>query len=786
MMKKKVRRLINLTSQLFFLVIILASCSFHFKNIPEIQITDIEEELTYSKISRNAFMGGCVLYNPDNPSIGQLANGIKIGVRLGHVNKNNISDNECTFTDSEEDAIYGYIAIDLITEKEIHFTYYSYSSDGLDIFQHSFIIQQGECIDINFDGFFDLKYSYPLIKRPSFENALYLSFLSNKETQNTSMFSIIPEQYYRGVYPNGIMGINPDGKFIVNKYEVNSINRAAVQGVVYGDYVLDSQTGEYQKIISNSSYKNARFIDDSELKTVVETEQCNYYFCTDEFNDYLTLEDLLFVLPKSLINSIDRDIPDIDKLNYILEFRNLLKEIALEDDLPMDEPEIIDLINSLEIETQENVVKFNRLLLESLYSNKCPKVDTSDNDIAAIFPLLSVIISNPENDNISEYTEIQRSAKTIGTANSYRDYIGQKEKIDKLYDSFYPINKISYDFPGWNNLIKEIKTAKQKENGNAQSSKNDDKLNFIGETGTRDDILNILKTKPKTNIPGTITNSAILKLGVKGHFKISFSNVEGGIYAGVYISADTSLDMEKILAEYPVKNIPKLSRSEEILLNIDLKFFDAPPITIGVVTLNFSLSGGLNIPAYLTLTGNITTSFYAGFTGFYAVGFDVGANFGIRTTSLKIWGITIKIPTGVYCYPYSKGTVINETASFVGPTSEITPLKLQSGCMELCISPYIYIEPGITIANCLYGGLKIGPALDIGCGVKFNVDDLHELPTSIELYGILGGGLELRAVYGLDVGVKNTNFRIATKGEVELATPLRKAKTNYPLWKINF
>ena len=60
------------------------------------------------------------------------------------------------------------------------------------------------------------------------------------------------------------------------------------------------------------------------------------------------------------------------------------------------------------------------------------------------------------------------------------------------------------------------------------------------------------------------------------------------------------------------------------------------------------------------------------------------------------------------------------------------------------------------------------------------------MPTSIELYGILGGGLEMRAVYGIDIGVSKTPFRIATKGEVELGTQLRKAKTNYPLWHINF
>ena len=81
-------------------------------------------------------------------------------------------------------------------------------------------------------------------------------------TLNTTMFAVLPEQYSRGVYPSGILGVNPNGKFIVNKYEVNTTNRAAVLGIMYGDYVMDSAQGTYQRVISSTTYRKARAIDE--------------------------------------------------------------------------------------------------------------------------------------------------------------------------------------------------------------------------------------------------------------------------------------------------------------------------------------------------------------------------------------------------------------------------------------------------------------------------------------------------------------------------------------------
>lgn len=764
---------------------IFTSCTIPFLNIENANITDISEEMTFQKIMCQSFMGGSILYNPDKPSTGQLAKGVTVAIRLGYVEKEEKNIDEIVYTNNEDKARYGYITIDSINKNEISFSYFSFDKEGLCKTKSIYSLRRGESIDINSDGLNDLKYDYPKRKRPSFENALWLTFLSNQETLNTSMFAVLPTQYERSIYPSGIMGINPYGKFILNKYEVNSSNRAAVQGAIYGDYVLDTQTGEYQKLISYSSYRTARNIEESELETIIDNAQVDFYFKIEEFDIYMSVDGLLNKLPQSILPKVNENLSDIEKLNYILEQKNLLNEIAIEKGYSIDLPEIQEINAYLDTTTQEEVVKFNRYLLEAFYPENCPILDVGNDSIATIFPLLSVYIANPENDYTEEQTEIQRSADTIGTASSYTDYLRKKQKIVDKFADFHPIKNFSYEFPGWDKLFEISNT-----NSTTTTTNNKETTDLKGNMGTLNDMFSTLFVPPKTDIPGKVENKTNLKLGIMGHFTSSFSNIEAGIYVGVFLSGDTSLDMTKILAKNSIDNIPKVGIStNEKLLKIDLKFFEAPPINIGVLSLKFSLCGGIEIPASVTLSGTITTNYYAGFTGFYAVGFDVGADFGIKYKIKKILGIPIKIPTNFYFYPYSQGKVINETASFVGPVSEVKTIpgaKLQAGKLELVISPSIFVEPGITIANCLYGGLKIAPYVDLGVGLKFNIDDTQQMPKSLELYSLFGTGIDVDGTYGIKISIPIINKSVQKTGIIDFRKNEMIKRHEIPITKIDF
>jgi hypothetical protein len=106
---------------------ILASCAFPFQSPYEAPLQDISGELGFKEITRQAFMGGSVLYNPEVPSSGQLVKGAHVAVRLGYVDLENGNMAQPNFVDREADARYGYITINLISKEQVDFTYYSAS-----------------------------------------------------------------------------------------------------------------------------------------------------------------------------------------------------------------------------------------------------------------------------------------------------------------------------------------------------------------------------------------------------------------------------------------------------------------------------------------------------------------------------------------------------------------------------------------------------------------------------------------------------------------------------------
>ena len=227
---------------LFASAVVFAGCAFSEQNVNSADISDISAKMSFENVSRQAYMGGSVLYNPDDLSNSQLAENVCVAVRLGKVKRNEINEDQVVFTDDEDSAKFGFMKINSISTSSVAFSYTEFSADGKSLTTASFNVAEGDSVDINSDGFYDLKYTKPKINRVGLENARWLTFLSSQDDLNTSMFSVLPEQYSRNVYPAGLLGINPDGKFIVNKYEVGSSNRAAVVGVCAGDFVLDSKT----------------------------------------------------------------------------------------------------------------------------------------------------------------------------------------------------------------------------------------------------------------------------------------------------------------------------------------------------------------------------------------------------------------------------------------------------------------------------------------------------------------------------------------------------------------
>jgi hypothetical protein len=177
-------------------------------------------------------MGGSVLYNPVQPSSGQLAPSVHVAIRLGRIDRETTVDGNYAYSDRAGDASYGYITVSSIDKDQIGFTYTRYSADGQSNTVRSFLRNLDEPADINGDGLADISYTLPKRKRPGMEKAVYLSFLSSRKTLNTSMFAVLPEKYSRGVYPSGLIGINPYGQFIVTKHEGKQQTAPPYEGCV--------------------------------------------------------------------------------------------------------------------------------------------------------------------------------------------------------------------------------------------------------------------------------------------------------------------------------------------------------------------------------------------------------------------------------------------------------------------------------------------------------------------------------------------------------------------------
>ena len=216
-MKKS--NLVKMAALASLVVLSEMACSFATQNVSSDKISDISDKINYRSISNKPYMGGSVLYNPTDLSNSQLAQGVYIATRLGKVAKKEVSNDDTIYTDMEEEASYGYIYVNNISEKSLDFSYIEYSKDGTYYTEKLFLLDINQKADLNEDGFADVLYTKPLTKRAGLEKTLWLTFISNQEEQYTSMFSVLPEQYTRGVYPAGLFGINPDGRFIVSKYE---------------------------------------------------------------------------------------------------------------------------------------------------------------------------------------------------------------------------------------------------------------------------------------------------------------------------------------------------------------------------------------------------------------------------------------------------------------------------------------------------------------------------------------------------------------------------------------
>jgi hypothetical protein len=410
-----------------------------------------------------------------------------VAVRLGRVDRYDIDGEQSVFTDKADEARYGYITVNALDKEFISFTYTYYSFDGNQSLPSQFIVQLNESVDINGDGLADVTYTRPLRKRPGMENAVYLTFLSSQEDLNTSMFAVLPDQYSRGVYPSGIIGINIDGKFIISKYEGSTTVRSTVQGVMNGDFVLDTIGGNYQRVTHTTLSRSARSISDSELENIESSNLIvSYSFIESDFAYGYDADILFSNLPDSVRNLYVGSETSLQKLNLVLENRDLIILVSKEQDTSITEDKFVEISEQIDDLSAEEVIQINRLFLGLVYPDSCPQFISNSDGITEVLGLAAVIIGGELKDQ-GDYTRV--AAKI----SSSTDYDSRFKEINSWYESSY----------------KEL----WKKTLSVQSS---------------------------NSTPVTLNNSFI-KIGMRGTFTCVWGHIGGSIEGVVFLNTDTNL-----------------------------------------------------------------------------------------------------------------------------------------------------------------------------------------------------------------------------------------------------
>jgi hypothetical protein len=404
------------------------------------------------------------------------------------MSSNAIDNIQKSFNDIPAKAEYGYLIISSIDKNSITISYKIYDFNGNAVHSGSKSLNIGDSADLDGDGIPDIVYQKPSKSRTGINDAVYLRFICSEDNLTTAMYSIIKDQYANGEYPSGIIGINPDEKFIISKYNSSGSSKSITTGVLKGDFVYDSTTGTFSKTIVNIS---SRAINDSDISSQ-NSQNISYLFTSSQFSDNQTPIALYSDLPQSvkdIYGFATDDSMALIYLNNCLSDRGLIQKCSTISNMPIPATELSYVISEIPSLSAEDLLKLNRLFFDNAFPGDCPQIDNSSTDITSVLPYLNCVFGNPDLNQLQGSDATSKSIVTKSlTSSSYNTDSGS---ILSSYSSYTKIK--SFDsFP----------------------ISNDSKL--------------------------TINNSG-LQIGYRGSFGINASSVSSHLDVALLLQADTNI-----------------------------------------------------------------------------------------------------------------------------------------------------------------------------------------------------------------------------------------------------
>lgn len=687
-----------------------------------------------SAVTKMPFMGGAALYNPSDLQTSQLAKGVTLAVRLGKIQKKDVGSGQFVYGDLDTESVFGYIAIEDISRESVSFSYYEFENERWSISEEAslknrFTLEAGKSCDLNSDGINDIAYIKPFAKRKGSEKAMWLAFLNEDENIKTSsMFSIIPQQYARSAYPGGLIGINPDGRYIVNKYDVGTTNRAAIKSLAYGDYVIDNEESLCQTYVGTRSFSGARAVNDDELETMDLSEDDSpeiYYFQNAEFAENYSIYELLEAMPSSVVTKEFKSLSIADAVSYLNEIiknPDLWKKLV-EGNSSDEAQEIRDNLSNFAGETELHIVIANRKALSVLYPDLCPELSFYSTSFSTIFPWFYANLGdmNTSGTENSARAATKKENPILSDARYTEEYKNYIRKRDNIMEEFSQLKSLDV-LPCIVGILKSPFIKQIVKNSDASIRVGiGGKIKIISATPNFDIKMCLLfkyefkdAIKYNINLMSIFTsdeNPTIIdpKTG-EGKSTADFKDLDEAGMKKLLAENKKALEDEFGINEYSAlgfKEAGDFSGSLAIKPTKDAKNFHkainlCPPFPVV-----FSFDASFDVLLYTNVLVEFKNAVVG---GILMVGFGVSA--GIDWSFVKKWKIPVNINANPYCKPYK----IFEGANFAGITTKNNDELQLGGGIQAMIAPVIELRAGVGIG----GSVGIASAdFTLGAPIRF-------------------------------------------------------------------
>ncbi len=499
------------------------------------QLNNISAVKNRSVLKTLAYTGGSMLFNPGDIKNSQLANGVIVATRAGKLFKKDLGNGHTACVDPVYSASFGYIEITEIDSTAVSFDYYVSNGWNYDeekpVKQGSYILAAGQSVDLTGSGSPDLIYEVPTTKRAGAEKAMWLSVVNDPETTEKSFsFAILPDQYAGKAYPGGLVTINENGRYVVNKYNVNTSSRAAVKSISYGDYVIDNEKNTFQVYVGSSNFSSARAVDDSELKTMEVTDNENpetFYFQPEEFGVSYSIYKLFAELPASLV-TVDYESMTVSdlctELNKMLVRADLWKVVT--DGKTTDAADDVRAnVADVPFSGTFQTVVINRIVLAKMFSENCPSFSEFGTTFSEILPTFNLYLGDLPSEIL------------VNNSNHAKGFLASG-KTGSAVTGMNDINKLYEGLPNIQEYINKYYETLQKQAEEAAAATEDDsdlnpqyaeyckkKNEILAEFDTLKfsyDMVNIAKSLIKSEIFRSVLENANVsaKVGIGGDFEI--------------------------------------------------------------------------------------------------------------------------------------------------------------------------------------------------------------------------------------------------------------------------